>query len=1106
MFRHLPIAVIAVCATSSACADTTTDMLKDAGVQGGIIVQIGVDSGEDLADLLINDRYLVQGLETDATKVATAREGIRAKGAYGKVSVVQFDGRRLPYADNLVNAIVIRDAGCELRNGEVERVLAPRGVAIGPKESRIPQPAARIDDGFLKFTKSVPTSIDSWPQYLHGADNNAVAKDSVVGPPRHLQWVSDPAWSRSHMTIASVVSIVSDKGRIFTIEDRATPENPLLPGKWVLMARDAFNGIELWRHPIEQWDPITRYIKDMAIQLQSRLVAAGDTVFCTPGIDEPITAFDAATGEILRTIKGTEKTQEFKYLDGILYASIGDPMNADRYNIVKDGAGKGRNLGASDPEAPFGGTGFRGRYAPERTNRDQTVCAIVAVNAETGRELWRIKGVKNYTACSLAIKDNRAVYQTAGGIFCFDPTTGDPVWSVEKEIRTGDGTDANTVIITDRYVYSKESTRLFAYALKDGTEKWTAPIVGNYEKSTDLFFTGGAVWTGAARPPQSFDPETGESLATIKQTMLRPMGHDRCYRNFITERYYINSKTGGADFLDLNSHEEFPNFWTRGTCGMGVLPCNGLLYVPPFSCQCSMAAMINSFNALAPEPGLAKSDQPVKVERTARLEKGPAYAIVESRKPEVGSEATAPGSSPSTRSISHSAFRTPHSNDWPTYRRNAARRGSTESEVSAKLKPRWTARVSTKPSAPTIAGGKVFVADVDAHTVMAFDASSGEVAWQYTTGGRVDSPPTYYKGLVLFGSRDGWVYCLRASDGELGWRFKDLPDKMIGAFGQMESAWPVSGSVLIKGPVAYFNAGRSSFLDGGIFVYGLDPQTGTVIHSSSIYGPFDQPGGFPHTGKLAFKSDIMVAGDELLYIRHRAFQPDLTDAEGAETHIVTAAGFLDDRPQHRTYWSLGNGGLLAGSMKTGVQEPNGDILITDGAMHYEVRGFPVHRHSYFDPRLSGYKLVAGPIAGGSSSPKDRRRGEMGPGRKVPAGRVAGKVATKSGTARGAVKPETAPAGGWIADIPITGKALIKAGDNLFVAGSTVLYPADQFEKIEAGYEGRGGGTLWVASAKNGDKLAQYKLDAPPTWDGMAVADGKLIVALQDGTVQCFEGE
>jgi hypothetical protein len=50
------------------------------------------------------------------------------------------------------------------------------------------------------------------------------------------------------------------------------------------------------------------------------------------------------------------------------------------------------------------------------------------------------------------------------------------------------------------------------------------------------------------------------------------------------------------------------------------------------------------------------------------------------------------------------------------------------------------------------------------------------------------------------------------------------------------------------------------------------------------------------------------------------------------------------------------------------------------------------------------------------------------------------------------------------------------------------------------------GTLWVASATNGQKLAECRLDSPPAWDGMAEADGRLIIALQGGTILCFEGE
>jgi len=104
------------------------------------------------------------------------------------------------------------------------------------------------------------------------------------------------------------------------------------------------------------------------------------------------------------------------------------------------------------------------------------------------------------------------------------------------------------------------------------------------------------------------------------------------------------------------------------------------------------------------------------------------------------------------------------------------------------------------------------------YTVYAMDGSSGKILWSYCAGGRVDTPPTYYRGLVLFGSRDGWVYCLRASDGELAWRFRAAPqwEHLACAFDRVESLWPVHGSVLVLGDVVYLSAGRSTFLDGGM--------------------------------------------------------------------------------------------------------------------------------------------------------------------------------------------------------------------------------------------------------------------------------------------------
>ena len=1026
-----------------AVSNAARQVLEATGVRGGIVVHLGCGDGKLTAALWANESYLVHGLDADGENVETARRHVRSLGLYGPVSIDPFDGQHLPYVDNLVNLVVAEDPG-EVSADEIMRVLAPLGVAYVKQSGE-----------WTRTVKPWPEEIDEWPQYLHGADNNAVARDSVVGPPRHLKWVTEPAWSRSHMAIPTVVSMVSAQGRLFSIEDRATTENPFLPGKFALVARDAFNGVVLWRHDFPDWEPVTRYVKDIAVQLQRRLVAIGDTVYCTPGLEAPLTAFDAATGKVLRTYDGTQRTQEFAFDRGTLYLAVGDRMNSAQYNIVKDYGGKGISLGGSDPLAPFGGTGFRGAYAPETPDKADPTCAIVAVEAASGRELWRKEDIHGYIGCTLAIRGRYAVHQTNGGLFCLDATTGDAIWSVVKPIQSGDGTEANTLILSDDAVYAKESGLLCAYSLADGTQQWTAPITNSYEKSADLFLAAGAVWTGGTGKPTSRDPQTGQEITVITQRMTGPMPHDRCYRNFITDRFYINSKTGGADFLTLDGKKEFPNYWIRGTCGMGVLPCNGLLYAPPYSCQCSTGAMIKDFNAVYTEKDLESSGQEIRVERNLQLVKGPAYSPIPNPQSPI-----------------------PSPNDWPTYRSDPARSGRSTTSVPAELKQAWKADLGGKLSAVTVADGRVFVAQVDAHTLYALDAADGSVLWQYVAGGRVDSPPTCYRGLVLFGSRDGWVHCLRASDGVLAWRMKDLPDKTICAFGRLESAWPVCGSVLVWDDVAYFAAGRSSFLDGGIFVYALDPRTGRVIHSRQLYGPFDQQTGFPSAGPGALKADIFVSDGKLLYLRHRAFNSDLSDAASPGAHILPSAGFLDGTPQHRTYWTVGTG---YGWTSMG-NRPSGDILVTDGGDYYEVQGFPVTRHSYFDPRIKGYELRAGTIAGSDASKSAGAKGRQ--------------------AARGAAAG--GPAKGWSTDIPLTGKAMALAGDVLLVAGTPIGFPPDEpAAKYEASYEGRLGGILWAVSAADGKKLAEYKLPAAPTWDGMAVAHNRLFLSTADGSIICW---
>jgi hypothetical protein len=103
-------------------------ILAVTGSQGGLTVHLGCGDGKLTAALHPNNSYLVHGLDADAENIASARKYIQSLGLYGKVSVERWTGKRLPYADNLVNLLVISDASAKIAEEEIQRVLAPLGL------------------------------------------------------------------------------------------------------------------------------------------------------------------------------------------------------------------------------------------------------------------------------------------------------------------------------------------------------------------------------------------------------------------------------------------------------------------------------------------------------------------------------------------------------------------------------------------------------------------------------------------------------------------------------------------------------------------------------------------------------------------------------------------------------------------------------------------------------------------------------------------------------------------------------------------------------------------------------------------------------------------
>ena len=174
---------------------------------------------------------------------------------------------------------------------------------------------------------------------------------------------------------------------------------------------------------------------------------------------------------------------------------------------------------------------------------------------------------------------------------------------------------------------------------------------------------------------------------------------------------------------------------------------------------------------------------------------------------------------------------------WPVFRHDSARSGHTAAMVPANLTQQWSADIGGKLTQPVTADGKVYVASIDRHALHALSAKTGKPIWRYTAGGRIDSPPSIYRGMAIFGSRNGWITCLRCGDGELAWRFRAVPKELlVMSYGQLESAWPVHGSVLIENNEIHCLAGRNMFLDGGLCYPRLEPATGRKISETIMDG------------------------------------------------------------------------------------------------------------------------------------------------------------------------------------------------------------------------------------------------------------------------------
>lgn len=895
----LPALLLGLCALP-AHAESAAELLAQSGVKGGLVVHVGASDPQQVTALRPNESFQVQALTRDPATLESLRRGIGS--AYGPVSADLLSTDHLPYIENLVNLLIVEEPG--IARAEIERVLVPKGVAL-----------VKNGGTWEKIVKPRPAEMDDWTHYAYNSKGNLTSKDMLVGPPKRMQWVGNPRWSRHHDRMSSVSAKVSEGGRIFYIMDEGSRISILMPAQFKLIARDAFNGTVLWKKDIPVWSTHLWPLKSGPTQLTRRLVAMDGKVYVTLGITAPVICLDGATGELVREYPQTAGTEEILVRNGVLYALVNP--EADRLNqefAVKAQSDQKR------VETEF--------------NWDGKPRILRALDAASGRELWSKED--RIAPLTLCLDDQRAVYYNGDGLACIDTQTG--------KVRFADApTQRRTLYEFNFAPRVLLHGDVILYAGGDGSEKavnadtgkelWVAPHEkSGYRSPEDLIVAQGLVWNAGTLSGNQTGEYTGRDILTgeVKKQFYPdvPEGtywfHHRCYQAKATEKYIIPSRTG-IEYVDMEKEHWDLHHWVRGACLYGVMPANGLTYAGPHNCACYPEAKLDGMAVLAPASTLPL---PAFTPDAQRLTRGPAYAQPIAEKP------AGPG-------------------DWPTYRADNARSGHAKTDLRKDLSLAWEVKLTPPLSTTTTAAGLTFVSEVDKHTLHAITTATGKTAWTYIAGGRIDSPPTYWQGRVFFGGKDGFVYCLRATDGVLVWKFQAAPVQLThGAWEMFESVWPVHGSVLVENGLVSFVAGRSCFLDNGLWFYRLDAATGE-LKIKEHYDDRDPESGGPLNDRHktlqmpVASNDILSSDGKWTFLRTQKIGADGKRVEigpvsgdfakqggahkGEGQHLFAPMGFLDDSNFHRSYWVYGKSfaGGHGGYFQAGKYAPAGRVLVHD---------------------------------------------------------------------------------------------------------------------------------------------------------------------------------
>jgi outer membrane protein assembly factor BamB len=843
-----------------------------------------VPEGGQLAFALAekSDFYVVSQ-EGSAHATQQARDAARRVGLLGKrMTIVEAPWDASVLADCYANLIVMT----RLTDGRLPK-LDPQAVLakVAPHGGRAVLGLAASEEGIL-----TQSQLETWAGELEGANtqvvsddlglwlvierrqlpgaaewthryyrahNNPLSDDTAFRWPPAVQWLEKPFHDGGSLSLLA-------GGRVFIVfsgygsKAARVPNNPKTRN--LILVRDAYNGRELWRYQGADTDAgIERRM--------SLLVAIDDICYLAEPKTQAVRELDAATGKELRRFEVAAQGREVKWIaveDGILCAMIGT------LDTVQKSGDQWRWFGRQYTGSPDKGDPYAIDLGDEH----------VALDLESGRELWRHKEDKpGVHETSNAVLNGRVYsFSRHSGLRSVELRTGKTIWvntdcvktwtaMAEKRPFASFGHHGALLVSEDAGIVYIPNVGGLAFATQDGRELWH--FRGPYHpliRGKRVFTASGAGFRADEDYANTvIDLMTGEADKAYIDRMFGgkvPVGsacgsfsqsglfHGGSWG--MTYSFESSLLLGGNFGGTYNNH--------RNNCNGVPIFAGGLLFNQAYECTCSYKLRGQTMEICDP-----------KLPRHAQA----------------GSDRLRQGQlTPLGRAAMDA--------DWPAQRGGNDRSASSPLAIAGRGQLLWhlgepvanppfvagdtkgsglrTSDPVRLPVPPIVVGDTAFRTTSDG-VVTAHALADGAVRWRFIAGAQPYVSPTWWRGTLLVGSGDGYVYSLDAATGQERWRFQAAPEeRRIFVYGHMVSTWPVAANVTVQNGKAYVAASLLS--SNGSYLYCLDANTGELIWQNNQVGTTDMD---TLSGGLSLLGLTTIAGGKL-WVQETGFE--LADGTG----------------------------------------------------------------------------------------------------------------------------------------------------------------------------------------------------------------------------------